>query len=269
MHTPPNTPPHCRTIALWLPTCGLLTLATCLTATTFASDAAMIISTSNDQATASDHPATPAAHVHGSEQHWQALTETDFKNVNCSPDTWQWNGTHVHCTGTPVGVIRSVKPYTNFELVCSWRHLKDAGNSGIFVWSPIESLDRLDAPGLPEGIECQVLDLGYTAAYEQGGRTANWFTCHGDVFPVGASTMQPFPPTSPNGRRSFPTAEHTKGTGDWNHYYIRAINGEVRLWVNGHEVSGGRQCTPNTGYLCLESEGSPIDFKDIRIRELP
>ncbi len=49
---------------------------------------------------------------------------------------------------------------------------------------------------------------------------------------------------------------------------MRAINGEVRLWVNGHEVSGGNECTPSTGYLCLESEGAPVEFDKLRIREL-
>lgn len=50
---------------------------------------------------------------------------------------------------------------------------------------------------------------------------------------------------------------------------IRAINGEVRLWVNGEEVSGGDNCEPAEGYLCLESEGSPIRFRRMRLRELP
>ena len=54
-----------------------------------------------------------------------------------------------------------------------------------------------------------------------------------------------------------------------NHYYVRAINGELRLWVNGEEVSGGSGAEPRTGYLCMESEGSPVEFKNIRIRELP
>jgi hypothetical protein len=51
--------------------------------------------------------------------------------------------------------------------------------------------------------------------------------------------------------------------------YIRAINGEVRLWVNGEEVSGGTACDPADGFICLESEGSPIHFRRLRIRELP
>ena len=50
---------------------------------------------------------------------------------------------------------------------------------------------------------------------------------------------------------------------------MRCINGELRLWVNGEEVSGGNKIEPASGYLCLESEGAPIDFKEIRIRELP
>ena len=104
----------------------------------------------------------------------------------------------------------------------------------------------------------------------EGGQPnpADWYTSHGDVFPVGVK-MKPFPPVAPNGSRSFPTKELSKGVGEWNHYYVRAINGEVRLWVNGEEVSGGTQCDPKTGYLCLESEGSPITFRDLRLRELP
>lgn len=210
------------------------------------------------------------AFIDGSGPGWRALTGADFEHVNCQPDTWTWHGGTVHCTGQPVGVIRFKHPVTNFELVAEWRHLKPAGNSGIFVWTPKKSLDGLKPGQLPHGIECQVLDLGYTERYEkQTGKKADWFTCHGDVFPVGESDMKPFPPTAPNGKRSFPSKNLTRGVGEWNHYYIRAINGEVRLWVNGEEVSGGTDCSPATGFLCLESEGSPVDFRNLRIRELP
>ncbi len=81
--------------------------------------------------------------------------------------------------------------------------------------------------------------------------------------------MTPFPPLSLNGSHSYPRRHMANGHGKWNHYDIRAINGEVRLWVNGEEVSGGTDCDPAEGYLCLESEGSPIRFRKLRIRELP
>jgi hypothetical protein len=220
---------------------------------------------------ADEAAARPRAVIDGNGPGWKALAKGDFVNVNCADDTWAWSDDGlIRCTGKPVGVIRSKQPLTNFELVVQWRHLKSAGNSGVFVWATEESLKPLKPGQLPHGIEVQVLDPGYTQQYEkQTGKKADWFTGHGDVFPVGKSKMKPFPPVSPNGERSFPRKELTKGTGQWNHYYVRAINGEVRLWVNGEEVSGGTNCQPKSGFLCLESEGSPIEFKDLRIRELP
>ena len=211
--------------------------------------------------------------IDGTGPGWRVLKEEEFTKVNCEDDTFTWREDGViACTGKPVGVIRTQKEFTNFELVVEWRHLKKGGNSGVFLWTIPESITELEQGKgrLPQGIEVQVLDLGFKELYEQGGkRKGDWFTCHGDVFPVGKAKMTPFPPTSPNGQRSFPSKETTKGVGEWNHYYIRAINGEVRLWVNGTEVSGGTGCDPTTGYLCLESEGSPSEFRHLRIRELP
>lgn len=212
----------------------------------------------------------PKATIDGTGLGWKDLGEADFVNVNGNPDTWTWKDGLAHCTGKPVGVIRSQKPYTNFELVAQWRHLKSGGNSGIFVWTSEEALKDLPPGKLPPGgIEVQVLDHGYKEQYEKSGRTADWFSTNGDVFPVGSARMKPFKPTSPNGERSFPRKNLSKGVNEWNHYYIRAINGEIRLWVNGEEVSGGNECDPATGYLCLESEGAPVEFKGLRIRELP
>jgi len=211
----------------------------------------------------------PRAWLDGTGPGWRDLGAEDFEQVNCDPGTWTWNGNAVACTGTPVGVIRSRRVLRNLELSFEWRHLTVAGNSGVFLWTPPASLDGL-APGqLPGGIEVQILDEGYVTAYERRGRKADGFTAHGDVFPVGDSTMKPFPPVSPDGSRSFPSRQLSRPSPAWNHYYIRAINGEVRLWVNGEEVSGGSDCVPATGHLCLESEGAPIEFRDLRIRELP
>jgi hypothetical protein len=215
-------------------------------------------------------PDSPKAFIDGSEPGWKDLGRDDFVNVNCDPETWTWEGGVAHCTGSPTGVIRSKQPYTNFELVVQWRHLRSGGNSGVFVWSPEESLKSLARNRLPHGIEIQVLDHGYAEAHRKNtGKDPDWFTTHGDVFPCGISKMTPFPPVAPNGRRSFPSKNLSKGVGQWNHYYIRCVNGEVRLWVNGEEVSGGTGCQPRSGYLALESEGAPIDFKGLRIRELP
>ncbi len=220
-----------------------------------------------------DEPATaPAAVLHtGEGEGWRALEEADFEHVNCDPETWSWKDGIIHCTGTPVGVIKTKTPFKNFEMVVEWRHLKSGGNSGVFVWASKEALTDLPRGKLPPGgIEVQVLDHGYAEQYKAStGKDPDWFTTHGDVFPVGSSTMKPFPPTAPNGSRSFPSKNLSKGLNEWNHYYITAIDGVVRLSVNGEEVSGGEDCLPNEGFLCLESEGAPVEFKNLRIHELP
>jgi len=224
------------------------------------------------QEKAADAPeGPPRAYIDGTGPGWEALGPEDFVDVNCGPETWSWSDGLLSCTGEPIGVIRTREPLENFELSLQWRHLKPGGNSGVFVWAKEASLEGLEPGQLPRGgIECQILDHAFKTQYEERtGETADWFTTNGDVFPVGTSTLEPFPPLSPNGSRSFPSEDRTHGAGTWNHYYIRCVNGEVRLWVNGKEVSGGSNANPSAGYLCLESEGSPIEFKDIKIRKLP
>jgi hypothetical protein len=216
----------------------------------------------------------PKALIDSTQPGWRAFEEKDFKNANLDDDTWKW-GDVITCKGTPTGVIRSVKEYTNFEMVAEWRHMKPSGNSGIFVWaqgSSIEKLKNRGKPHLPDGIEIQILDQGYATNYIKNTGKKPWFTTHGDVFSTGTSSIKPFEPVASGSnatRRSFPRKELSKPSPEWNHYYIRAINGEVRLWVNGEEVSGGNNAKPATGYICLESEGSPTEFRNLRIRELP
>jgi hypothetical protein len=213
----------------------------------------------------------PRAFIDGAGPGWRTLGENDFAGVNGNPDTWTWKNGLLLCSGKPIGVMRTRQKFTNFEMVIEWRLMRAAGNSGVFVWVPDEALLRLKPDVLPEyGIEVQMLDHGYREQYEkESGKKGDWFTTHGDIFAVGKSKLRPFPPLSPDGSRSFPRKELSRGVGEWNHYYVRAINGELRLWVNGEEVSGGSGAEPPTGYLCMESEGSPVEFKNIRIRELP
>jgi hypothetical protein len=180
-------------------------------------------------------------------------------NANCAPETWSMRDGVIHCTGVPTGALRTEKQYENFILEAEWRHLKPGGNSGIFVWGT-----PISAPGVPflRGIEVQVLDNGFSIKGKN-----EWYTTHGDVFPIHGATMKPL--GKHHGQRSFPSEERSKPSPEWNHYRIVAKDGSIRLHVNGKEVSGGDQCNYQKGYLALESEGSPVEFRNVRIRELP
>ena len=190
---------------------------------------------------------------------------TGWVNANCAPETWSVLEGMIHCTGRPTGALRTTRQYENFILEVEWRHLSKGGNSGVFIWgTPIA------APAVPflRGIEVQVLDHGYAEQYEkENGKKSDWFTTHGDVFPIHGATMKPF--GRHRGDRSFPSEERSKGTPEWNHYRIVCTNGVLRLSVNGKEVSGGEDCNYRKGYLALESEGAPVEFRNIRIKELP
>ena len=47
-----------------------------------------------------------------------------------------------------------------------------------------------------------------------------------------------------------------------------AIDGVIKLAVNGKFVNGISKSTQKKGYLCLESEGKEIHFRNIKIMEL-
>jgi hypothetical protein len=181
---------------------------------------------------------------------------TGWHNINCAPGTWTVRDGVIHSTGAPICELRTDRMYENFVLDVEWMHEKPKGNAGVFIWS-----DALPARGQPflRAVEVQVLD---------GRETAN-YTSHGDIFPIHGATMTPDRP-HPNGwPRSLPSEKRARPAGEWNHYRITVDRGRITLEVNGKAVSGGYDISPRKGYIALESEGSPAQFKNLRIRELP
>lgn len=176
--------------------------------------------------------------------------------VNTPTDTWRVENEMLICSGKPIGEIRTEKMYQNFELELEWRHMVPGGNAGIFVWA-----DDITARGVPfhRGIEVQVLEHAY-------GNTRS-YTTHGDIFPIHGAKMKPI--NGRGGDRAFPTEERAKPSPEWNHYRIVCNAGNISLAVNGKEVTRGTNATPSKGYICLESEGGVVHYRNIRIKELP
>lgn len=177
-----------------------------------------------------------------------------WANVNCAPSTWRAEDGMIRCSGVPTGLLRTAKQYENFILEMEFRHLRSGGNAGLFVWS-----DAFPVKGQPftRSVEVQVMD----------GQEGDWYTSDGDIFPIHGAVMKP--ENGRGGTRAFPTEKRMKLSPDWNHYRVTCNNGEVSLAVNGKMVTRGKECSPRAGYICLESEGSPVDFRNIRIKELP
>ena len=176
--------------------------------------------------------------------------------VSVKPDTFQAREGLIYSTGKPTGVMRTDRMYENFVMEVEWRHLKPKGNAGIFVWSDAyPTTHRV----FTRSIEVQVLD----------GRETKNYTSHGDLFAIHGAKLKPDRPHPAGWPRSLPSEKRAKPSPDWNHYRITCNDGRITLAVNGKVVSGGSECHPRKGYICLESEGSPVEFRNLRIKELP
>ena len=169
-------------------------------------------------------------------------------NVNCAPETFTVKDGMIVCTGIPTGVMRTDKMYENFILELEWKHTQQGGNAGLFIYS-----DAITAPGKPftRSVEVQIMDGD-----------------NGDMFAIHGATLTPRV-VNPKGMRSSPWEERNHPAGQWNKYVVESQDGVLTLSVNGKVVNRVFHCNPRKGYICLESEGSLIYFRNIRIKELP
>lgn len=185
-------------------------------------------------------------------------------DVNTDPDTWTVKDGLLECSGTPIGVMRSEKQYENFVLHIEWRHMKRGGNSGVFVWS---EGSVPDGQNLPKGMEVQMLELDWVNQNPlKNGDPNHIGYISGELFGAGGLTATP---DNPRGSRSMSVELRCKGAGQWNVYDVVCVDGTVKLAINGKFVNSIRDSSVRKGYLCLESEGSEVHFRNIRILELP
>ena len=142
--------------------------------------------------------------------------------------------------------------------------MEAGGNSGVFAWSE-GSIPK--GRRLPKGLEVQMLELDWVNQHKlKDGSLPPIAYVHGELF--GANGLKTIP-DNPRGTRSKSIENRCKGKGQWNFYDVVCVDGTVKLSVNGKFVNGVRQSSVKKGYLCLESEGAEIHFRNIRIMELP
>ncbi len=206
------------------------------------------------------------------EDHWTGMSMAlNSPLITTAPDAEQAGGFVIQIARGPTGLIRTRKPHENFILEFEWRHLTEApsagggkgtsGNSGLII-----AHSAFPKPGGPypnEGHEIQVCNLG----------TGSWYTSNGDTFTMPGSTSQGIPDprfaiSHSCGHRSMPVAFHGSPTGEWNRIRITSVDGVIQHEVNGHLATSLYRASPRKGYLSLESEGAPVEFRRMRLQEL-
>lgn len=186
----------------------------------------------------------------------------NWVNVNTDSDTWRTENELLICKGLPIGVMRSEKQYENFILQVEWRHMEAGGNSGVFVWSDAKPDPESRLPG---GVEVQMLELDWVNLNMRDGKKPPIAYVHGELFGVGGVETDP---DNPRGTRSKSVENRAKGKGEWNSYTVICVDGTIKLSVNGKFVNGISKSTIKKGYLCLESEGAEIHFRNFKLTEL-
>jgi hypothetical protein len=191
---------------------------------------------------------------------WNGEDFTGWKFVLREPGhdvtkTWSVRNGIIRCEGKPTGYMRTEKDYTNYLFHVEWRWTTEAGNSGVLVH--MSGPDKV----WPKSLECQMY-AGYA----------------GDILVIGegkgyligvqvAERAKGGPRVKGRIVRKLKESSE-RPTGQWNSYDIICKNDWAVLLVNGVLQNVVTKCTITSGKICLQSEGRPVEFRNIYIEPL-
>jgi hypothetical protein len=175
-----------------------------------------------------------------------------WTSIGGKPGNWGVDGGLLVARGNGKGWISTNRAFADFILRLEYR-TGPGGNSGVLIRAPHRGDPSFD------GMEIQILDDG---APVYRGLRPDQYT--GSVYGVVAS------------RRG-----HARPPGEWNSLEIRADGPKVRVELNGVlivdevDVAGHAEAVARhpgirsrSGFVGLQSHESPVQFRNIRIREL-
>ena len=141
--------------------------------------------------------------------------------------------------GRPIGYIRTEADYTNYILRLQFRHLGQ-GNSGVLLRTV--GKDKV----WPRSIEAQ-----------------GQFGAAGDIWNIDEFPMKVAEDRT-RGRHTRKMHEsNEKPVGEWNQYEITLDHGLLELKVNELVQNVATECWETPGKICLQSEGSPVEFRNV------
>lgn len=163
--------------------------------------------------------------------------------------TWSIQDGVIQCHGTPAGYFRTEKIYSNYRLRLQWRFAKKPGNSGVLLH--VHEPDNV----WPKSIEAQL----------NSGDAGDFWVIGGAEFKEHADGKN----KRVNGRRTKKQEKSSeKPIGEWNQYEIVCKGDSIKVYVNGVLQNTASECSITEGYIGLQSEGVPIEFRNIMLEPL-
>lgn len=191
-----------------------------------------------------------------SENDWYAYIKTSSEKLEPSK-VYEFTDGMIRMHGENIGYLISKKSYKNFELSLEYRwnmdekYNKGKGkkNSGVMYNIPTDSPDKI----WPKGIQFQIKEntTGDFIFLDQVTAKVN-----GKMVEPGTSF------TSPK------FSENEKPYGEWNSIVIKSVSGKITQFLNEKLVNECIEASSVEGRISLNYEGSAIDFKNIRLKQI-
>jgi len=152
-------------------------------------------------------------------------------------------------TGRPSSVMRTKEAYKDYEIEVQWRWPGKGGNSGLLIHS---SKPR-ERNVWPKSLEVQLASQNA-----------------GDFCVIGERVRVKDADKRTKGRRTINyTDDSEKKLGEWNTMIVQARGDTVKVYINGDLVNEAWDCSASSGAICLQAEGTPIEYRKVQIRPLP
>ena len=146
----------------------------------------------------------------------------------------------IRVAGQPFGYLRTAEAYGDYRLHVEWRWIGQPSNSGLF--QRIQEGDGI----WPTLIECQL---------EAGNA--------GDLLSLNGAPIDGAEPMSPSVLILKNRGESSeRPAGEWNEADIVCTGGKITVYING-ELQNEATSEYKNGYIALQSEGGPIEFRNI------
>lgn len=165
-------------------------------------------------------------------------------------DIWSVRDGVVHCEGKPNGYMRTRARYGDYRLHVEWRWPGEPTNSGVLLHAG--GPDNV----WPRTIECQL----------KAGSAGDFVLINATGITVDGQNKQDVDKQYVIIGKKAQSSE--KPAGQWNTYDIHCRADSIRCYVNGVLQNEGTAATVTSGWICLQSEGSPIEFRNVYIEPL-
>lgn len=179
--------------------------------------------------------------------------EMYLKDEKVDPATvWSVRDGVLRCEGQPFGYIRTAKSYSNYVLELEWRWPEKPTNSGVLLHTVGE--EKI----WPQCIEAQLKheNAGDFVTIQAGSA----ITVNGERHTSTDKKLFTIIPKQNDSTENLP--------GQWNSYNIICKDDTIQLTVNGVLQNTATETTLTSGAICLQSEGSPIEFRNIMMTPL-